>query len=354
MSELTLLKNPPALPLDNSRPGTHNIWIENAERNAEVARKEGFSKSTNAWIYARDGDIPSNAIVWGYDDGEPSYVCRSLEDGKMYVGKVTRNRAAAVFHWNGSRAFHMPVTEYEVLVELRMAPQRWVHEEAIRSPETLDVYGLSKLKLVVLVDDSRSMDLENLWPEAKEALAGVAQLFGQHNTDGIDLYFLNNTKIQGISLKGRKEVLGLFDAVFPTGNTPTGARLRDILNTYISQLEDRTVSHKPISIVVITDGAPDNKKELEDTIVSAAGRLNQSHINSRELGIQFVQIGKDTGAEEYLKHLDNDLRGQYKIDDIVDSTTFDPKEPRFKTDRLLKIVKGAVDKSVDQGASNRV
>ena len=58
----------------------------------------------------------------------------------------------------------------------------------------------------------------------------------------------------------------------------------------------------------------DNKKELEDTIVSAAGRLNQSHINSRELGIQFVQIGKDAGAEEYLKHLDNDLRGQYKID----------------------------------------
>ncbi|ETW81396.1 hypothetical protein HETIRDRAFT_247090, partial [Heterobasidion irregulare TC 32-1] len=134
--------------------------------------------------------------------------------------------------------------------------------------------------------------------EAKEALAGVAQLFGQHNTDGIDLYFLNNTKIQDVL----------------AGNTPTGARLRDILNTYISQLEDRTVSHKPISIVVITDGAPDNKKELEDTIVSAASRLNQSHINSRELGIQFVQIGKDTGAEEYLKHLDNDLRGQYKID----------------------------------------
>lgn len=354
MSDLTLLKTSPALPLDNSQPGTHNIWIKNAERNAEVARKDGFSKSTNAWIYARDGDIPPNAIVWGYDDGEPSYVCRSLEDGKMYVGKVTRNRAAAVFHWNGSRAFHMPVTEYEVLVELRMAPIRWVHEEAIRSTETLDVYGLSKLKLVVLVDDSHSMDLNDLWPEAKEALAGVAQLFGQHNTDGIDLYFLNDTNNQSVGLKDRKEVLRLFDTVVPKGQTPTGRRLRDILNTYISQLEDRTVSHKPISIVVITDGAPDDKKELEDTIVSAAGRLKQSGINSRELGIQFVQIGKDAGAEEYLKYLDNGLREQYKVDDIVDSTTFDPKEPRFKTDRLLKIVKGAVDKSIDQGLSTRL
>ena len=58
------------------------------------------------------------------------------------------------------------------------------------------------------------MDLENLWPEAKEALAGVAQLFGQHNTDGIDLYFLNNTKIQGISLKvnGLAPILDLYPA----------------------------------------------------------------------------------------------------------------------------------------------
>ena len=51
------------------------------------------------------------------------------------------------------------------------------------------------------------MDLNDLWPEAKEALAGVAQLFGQHNTDGIDLYFLNDTNNQSVGLKVSELVL---------------------------------------------------------------------------------------------------------------------------------------------------
>ena len=67
MSELTLIKNPPALPLDNSRPGTHNIWIENAERNAEVARKEGFSKSTNAWVRCDRLEIRLVLIIFTSD-----------------------------------------------------------------------------------------------------------------------------------------------------------------------------------------------------------------------------------------------------------------------------------------------
>jgi hypothetical protein len=41
-----------------------------------------------------------------------------------------------------------------------------------------------------------------------------------------------------------------------TGQTPIGARLRQILEIYVPRIEDPSLHHKPISIVVITDGAP--------------------------------------------------------------------------------------------------
>ena len=40
------------------------------------------------------------------------------------------------------------------------------------------------------------------------------------------------------------------------GQTPTGARLKQILDIYVPRIEDTALRHKPISILVITDGVP--------------------------------------------------------------------------------------------------
>jgi uncharacterized protein YegL len=40
------------------------------------------------------------------------------------------------------------------------------------------------------------------------------------------------------------------------GQTPIGARLRRTLNAYVPKIEDPSLYHKPISILVITDGVP--------------------------------------------------------------------------------------------------
>lgn len=48
----------------------------------------------------------------------------------------------------------------------------------------------------------------------------------------------------------------IFVAHASTGQTPTGAKLREILDIYVPRIEDSTLNHKPISIVVITDGVP--------------------------------------------------------------------------------------------------
>lgn len=40
------------------------------------------------------------------------------------------------------------------------------------------------------------------------------------------------------------------------GQTPLGAKLRQILETYVPRIEDPSANHKPINILVITDGVP--------------------------------------------------------------------------------------------------
>lgn len=47
-----------------------------------------------------------------------------------------------------------------------------------------------------------------------------------------------------------------FVAHATTGQTPTGYKLREILDIYVPRIEDPSFRHKPISILVITDGVP--------------------------------------------------------------------------------------------------
>jgi uncharacterized protein YegL len=40
------------------------------------------------------------------------------------------------------------------------------------------------------------------------------------------------------------------------GQTPLGAKLRQILDIYVPRIEDSSINHKPVNILVITDGRP--------------------------------------------------------------------------------------------------
>jgi hypothetical protein len=92
---------------------------------------------------------------------------------------------------------------------------------------------------------------------------------------------------------------------------------------YVPKIEDSTLHHKPVSILVITDGVPseslgrlgDPKRQLtlipaddpKSVIIEFARRLDVRNVPPRQLGIQFVQIGDDPGATEALNELDDQL-----------------------------------------------
>ncbi|KAG0696466.1 hypothetical protein DFH29DRAFT_197735 [Suillus ampliporus] len=208
---------------------------------------------------------------------------------------------------------------------------------------------LADYKTVVLIDDSISMAEEQSWALVREALAGIADLANQYGSQGIDLHFLHHENFHQ-NIKTSLEVQQIFNQMQPNGpETPTAAKLEELINFYLPLVERKFPHHNPIDIIVITDGVATDQQTLPEVIVSAAHRLERSQVPEEMFGIQFVQIGTDTEAASALRGLDDHLAKQYNIRDIVDTTPYDPQQGAFNTEYMLKILLGGVNKALDNG-----
>ena len=84
-----------------------------------------------------------------------------------------------------------------------------------------------------------------------------------------------------------------------------------------------TKTTKPINIIVITDGEPSD--DVEAPIIACAKKLDKLDAPAWQVGVQFFQVGKEPGAREALKQLDDGLReasGDDELRDIVDTVPF--------------------------------
>ncbi|KAK8038857.1 hypothetical protein PG993_007268 [Apiospora rasikravindrae] len=222
---------------------------------------------------------------------------------------------------------------------------------------------LSSFDTVFLIDDSGSMTGES-WGEVRGVLREIVPTCVAHDSDGIDVYFLNHksgelldkesgkagTGYRGITNADR--VVELFRCVRPSGGTPTGQRLGQILSSYlhrykkvVAETED-VYAMKPLNIIVITDGAAGD--DPEDPIVRAARQLDELDAPGYQIGIQFFQVGEYVEAAKALKALDDDLESR-GVRDIVDTCYFQAgTRGTLTSQKLLKVVLGAVDKRIDR------
>lgn len=212
---------------------------------------------------------------------------------------------------------------------------------------------LGDFDTVFLIDDSSSMHGES-WNQTQSALESIVPICTAHDTDGIDIYFLNKqdsltyrnvTSLEGVNIT--------FGQVSPSGMTPTGKRLNDIMEPYINKLERpggaAQSKLKPLNIIVITDGAPNSPSDLESTIVSAAKRLDALEAPAWQIGIQFFQVGGDRSATKSLAELDDSLKEKHHIRDMVDTVPW-KAESGLDGMFILKVVTGAVNRRLDRRA----
>jgi len=205
--------------------------------------------------------------------------------------------------------------------------------------------ALSRYDVVFLIDDSGSM--VDLWVEARDALMGIVKASIEFDEDGLDVYFLNSNKI-GENLTREKDVVTLFKEVYPGGSTPTAERIDFLLHPYVSEVEDarrnRKTLPKPKVLICITDGRPNSSLDVENSIVQLAKRLDDVKAPLYQLGLQFLQIGTNAKATEFLRKLDDDLKGKYKIRDMVDTVEY---KGTLDAEFILQICLGSVNRRLD-------
>ncbi|KAG2143472.1 uncharacterized protein EDB93DRAFT_1088379 [Suillus bovinus] len=351
---------------------TKTSWLESARESTNNFKLNG-SPVPLVWVLVEDNVIPPNAVPFGEDkNGSQLYIARALLE--VDLGKAGAHLQHALISYGGRE--HQ-IHKYEVLVcasQLRwglatyesvgslsqgtvvLAQQnQQLQSQRGSAAWTAQTGGFSQrggiqggdYKTVILIDDSISV--KHSWTLVREALAGIADLATQYGSQGIDLHFLHHEHYHQ-NIKTSQEVQSIFNQTAPNGpETPTAAKLEELINIYLPLVERKFPQHNPIDIIIITDGVATDQQALPEVIVNAAQRLERSQVPEGMFGIQFVQIGTDAEAALALRALDDHLEKQYKIRDIVDTTPYDPQQGAFNTDYMLKILLGGVNKVLDNG-----
>lgn len=206
----------------------------------------------------------------------------------------------------------------------------------------MTVEDLKKRDFYLVIDKSASMEKavkagvnRTRWEDAEEVSAAFAKKMTEFDDDGISLVFFSNTVVLKENVKGEKEELAnFFKEIEPYGGTATDLALQAIFDAYLAK---DPAERKPVIVVVLTDGKPNDQEKLEKAIAEFTKKLN----DPLEFGITFVQIGDEQQATEALKHLDDNLTSAAGAKhDIVDTIKSEDIEKSGKslTDVLLDAV----------------
>ena len=195
-----------------------------------------------------------------------------------------------------------------------------LNKKPVRVPNKETVFALLKrYDTAFLVDDSDSMS-GNRWTITKQVLAKIASIAVLYDRNGVDIRFFNTymEDDERLNLTSAQTVMSLFDQVDPKGPTPTADVLQYELNEYVYEYK-KNRHRKGLNLIVITDGEPDSGQKVEDVIVRYARKLAELEAPPLQVGVQFVQIGGDKAASDFLKGLDDDLQKKHDLDrDVSD------------------------------------
>ncbi|KAI9673746.1 MAG: hypothetical protein M1829_003983 [Trizodia sp. TS-e1964] len=206
---------------------------------------------------------------------------------------------------------------------------------------------LSTFDTVFLIDDSGSMAGRS-WRETSAALRTVTPICTAHDIDGVDIYFLNHPdSVEYKNITAPRDIERIFASVRPSGGTPTGTRLNQLLKPYLAAFALAPETTKPLNIIVITDGVPSD--DVESVVIGAARKLDQADAPAWQVGIQFFQVGNEQGAAEALQELDDGLAEMGGVRDIVDTVPWKGANgDTLDGEGILKVVLGAVNRRLDR------
>jgi uncharacterized protein with von Willebrand factor type A (vWA) domain len=176
----------------------------------------------------------------------------------------------------------------------------------------------------LIIDKSGSMSApdqpggHSRWDAAAESTLALARKCEQFDQDGITVYLFSSRfrRYDGVT---SSRVAQIFQENDPAGSTNLAGVLQDATERYFANKAAGKTKAGGETILVITDGEPDDRKGVMRTIIEASRRMDVDE----ELAISIIQVGSDTTATRFLKALDDDLQGAGAKFDICDTITID-------------------------------
>lgn len=170
------------------------------------------------------------------------------------------------------------------------------------------------------------------WAAARESTEALARKCETLDPDGLTLYVFAG-RFRRYENVTADRVAQVFAENEPCGSTDLAGVLEHAFAAFAARR--RTVEHRPETIMVVTDGAPDDAKAVMRTIVNATRLIDADE----ELAVSFVQVGSDPEARRFLKLLDDDLGRAGARFDICDTVTMDELETLGLTEVLISAIR---------------
>ena len=191
----------------------------------------------------------------------------------------------------------------------------------------------------LIIDKSGSMSTpdqaggRSRWQSAEESTIALARKCEQFDPDGITLYLFSSRFKRYDNITSAR-VAQIFQENDPAGSTNLASVLKDATDNYIQRKAAGQTKPDGETILVITDGEPDDRKAVMKVIIEASRQLDRDE----ELGISLIQVGNDATATRFLKALDDELEGAGAKFDIVDTITMDDMADMSLSEVLLNAI----------------
>jgi Mg-chelatase subunit ChlD len=198
---------------------------------------------------------------------------------------------------------------------------------------------LEQRDYTLIIDKSGSMATrdqlgnKSRWETMQESSLALASKCEEFDPDGITVYLFSGRFKRYDNVTANK-VTQVFKENEPSGRTDLASVLQDATINYFQRKAAGQTKPNGETILVVTDGEPDDRKAVMKVIIEASRRMERDE----ELAISFIQVGTDAQATKFLKILDDELQSAGAKFDIVDTVTMDDMEDMTLTEVLLNAI----------------
>ena len=191
----------------------------------------------------------------------------------------------------------------------------------------------------LIIDKSGSMSTadqpggKTRWQAVQESTQALARKCEQLDPDGLTVYVFSGQFRRYDNVTSDK-VSQIFQENEPMGRTDLAGVLENALANYFQRKYSGATKANGETILVITDGEPDDQKAVMRVIIEASRKMDIDE----ELAISFIQVGQDKMATQFLKVLDDQLQTAGAKFDMVDTVTMDQMENMTLSEILLNAI----------------